>query len=148
MKVSELVDLSVLITATPDQMLGDACELMKANNISGMPVLGSEGQLAGLISIGQILHFAHDGTEEPKSVDPEWHSPVRAQPARGVWRTMSVREAMIPDVVTVSGHDDIKEAAQKLLNEGVHRAVVVDENNKPIGMVTSLDFTRYVASNG
>ena len=146
MKVRELIDLSTLVTAAPSHSLGEACELMKSNNISGLPVLDQRGHLEGLISIGQILHFAHDGTEEPKSVDPEWHSPVRAQPARGVWRTMSVSEAMISDVVTVNADDEIRQAAQKLLNEGVHRAVVLDENDKPVGMLTTLDFTRHVAS--
>ncbi len=146
MKVRELVDCTTLVTATPGISLGDACDLMKNNQISGLPVLNTGGRLEGLISIGQILHFAHDGTETPKSVDPEWHSPVRAQPTRGIWRTMEVQNAMIKDVVTVSADDDIKSAAQKLLNEGVHRAVVLDQNNKPIGMLTTLDFTRFVAS--
>ena len=145
MKVRELIEANNLVTAGPHHSLGDACELMKENNVSGLPVLDKEGHLEGLISIGQILHFAHDGTDEPHSVDPEWHSPVRAQPARGVWRTTPVETAMIRDVVTVGADDDIRSAAQKLLDEGVHRAVVLDQNRVPIGMLTSLDFTRYVA---
>ncbi len=146
MKVRELVDCTGLVTTKANKSLGDACDLMKNHNISGIPVLCSQGSLKGLISIGQVLHFAHDGAEERKLVDPDWHSPVRAQPARGVWRTMSVENAMVKDVVTVAADDEIKSAAQKLLNEGVHRAVVIDQNGKPIGMLTTFDFTRYVAS--
>ncbi|MFT7619707.1 MAG: CBS domain-containing protein [Planctomycetota bacterium] len=146
MKVRDLVDCTSLVTAAPTSSLGDVCDIMKENHISGLPVIGDSGQLEGLISIGQVLHFAHDGAERPKLLDPDWHSPVFSQPARGAWRVMNVKEAMIKDVITVSAEDEIEAAAKCLFGAGVHRAVVLDGDGRPAGMLTSMDFTRFVAN--
>lgn len=146
MKVRDLVDCSSLVATAPISSLGDVCDIMKQKHISGLPVIGPSGDLQGLISIGQILHFAHDGTVGREFLDPDWHSPVITQAPRGAWRTMAVEEAMIKDVITVSADDEIESAAQCLLTSSIHRAVVLDQNDKPVGMLTSMDFTRLVAT--
>ena len=49
------------ITMTPDQTLAEALELMKANRISGIPIVEKSGKLAGILT-NRDVRFA----ENPK----------------------------------------------------------------------------------
>ena len=148
MKVKNLVNCDFVISINDDCTLEDICTLMKENHISGVPVVDKEGALQGLVSMGQVLHFANDEMIEAPLLDEGWHSPLRTRPMHVNWRTTTAKEAMVSDVVTVLAEDPVNIAAGKLLSKDVHRAVVVNEGGKPIGMITTLDFTRYVADDG
>jgi CBS domain-containing protein len=58
-----------VVCCTADQSLNEAAELMKANGVRRLPVLGKEGRIVGLLSVddvarhadyqltGQLMHF-------------------------------------------------------------------------------------------
>ena len=148
MKITELIDKRDLVTIGATRRLGEAAELMREHRISGIPVVDEAGSLAGIVTIGQILHLAQDGDEPRRLLDPEWRSPVTTQPSTGGWERRSLDEVMIRDVVTVPGDVDCRTGARTLVDAEVHRAVVVDTARRPVAMVTSLDFTRLVADAG
>jgi CBS domain-containing protein len=49
---------------------------------------------------------------------------------------------MTTNVVRISENADVKEAAQKLLGSKIHRLLVVDKSDKPLGIVSTTDIIR------
>ncbi len=52
---------------------------------------------------------------------------------------VKVKEIMNPEVVTVKDHDTVAKALATMRNHGIDRVVVVDDNNKVVGIVTGKD---------
>ncbi len=145
MKVKHITQLGHPTTVTPDATLGMAASLMKEHHISGLPVVDEENKLQGIISLGQVVHEAQEGFRDPMLLAPEWHSPVMTRPTKRDWESVEVSRAMIRNVICVRPDDDCGSAARVLLDAGVHRAVVIDDKQHPVGMLTTLDFTSMVA---
>jgi len=59
--------------------------------------------------------------------------------AKPEFKDVKVKEIMNPEVVTVRDHDTIAKALATMRNHGIDRVVVVDDNNKVVGIVTGKD---------
>lgn len=59
--------------------------------------------------------------------------------------TDEVRQFMTPDAVTVSAHTSIQELARLMSRAHIHRLIVVDEDEQPIGIVSSSNILAAVA---
>ncbi len=145
MKVTDLITQQKLVTIRPDQTLMEAVDLMQENRVGGLPVIDDGGHLVGIVSMGQIMHYIHEGQHETVRIDTEWHSPVNVVCKKRPWECMPVEKAMLRKVVKVPKELDARDAARALLNSGVHRAVVVDGLGRPVGMLSSMDFVRLAA---
>ena len=98
-----------------------AIELFKKHNVRSFPVVNREGKLVGIISIKNVLIH-----------------PDEDQLAMLVKR----------DVPTVKANDDLKKAVRKMLETDYRRVVVVDDEDRPIGILTVGDIVRrYLAKN-
>ncbi len=98
-----------------------ALELFKKHKVRSFPVVNRDGKLVGIISVKNIL------------VNPD-----EEQLAMLVKR----------DVPTVRPNDDLKKAVRKMLENDYRRVVVVDEEERPIGILTVGDIVRrYLAKN-
>ena len=107
------------ITMTADQTLADALELMKRHRISGIPVTDSQGRLAGILT-NRDVRFA----ENP-------HQPVS--------------ELMTRDnLVTVGPGVTQEEAKRKLHQRRIEKLLVVDGDNRCIGLITVKDIEKAV----
>ncbi|MCE5269236.1 MAG: CBS domain-containing protein [Planctomycetaceae bacterium] len=49
-----------VVTGSPDDEVDDVMGLMTSRRIRHLPVLGANGQLAGIISIGDVVKAQHD----------------------------------------------------------------------------------------
>lgn len=78
--------------------------------------------------------------EEPHCVLADWQVVELEQLAED-----PVRQYMTPDPVTVSMGASIRELARTMIDAHIHRVVVVDEQQKPIGIVTSTDILAALA---
>ena len=98
-----------------------ALELFKKHNVRSFPVVNKEGKLVGIISIKNVL------------INPD-----EDQLAMLVKR----------DVPTVRANDDLKKAVRKMLERDYRRVVVVDDEDRPIGILTVGDIVRrYLSKN-
>ncbi|WP_297509579.1 CBS domain-containing protein [Thermococcus sp.] len=98
-----------------------ALELFKKHKVRSFPVVNREGKLVGIISIKNIL------------VNPDEDQ-----------LAMLIRR----DVPTVKVNDDLKKAVRKILDSGYRRVVVVDDEGRPIGILTVGDIVRrYLSKN-
>jgi CBS domain-containing protein len=61
---------------------------------------------------------------------------------------MEIKEVMNPEVFVVQENEQVGHARNLMLSHGISRIVVVDENGKPVGMVTEKDITRKLKGNG
>jgi CBS domain-containing protein len=59
--------------------------------------------------------------------------------------TDEVRQFMTPDAVTVPAHTSIQELARLMSRAHIHRLIVVDEDERPIGIVSSSNILAAVA---
>ena len=55
---------------------------------------------------------------------------------------IEARDVMTSAVISVSEHATVKEAAEKLLESDIHRLLVVNEENKPLGILSTTDIIR------
>src|SRR5437868_212330 len=109
------------ITMAPDQTLAEALELMKSHKISGIPIVEKSGKLCGILT-NRDVRFA----ESPK------------QP---------VSELMTKDnLATVPIGTTEAEARRILHQRRIEKLLVVDKDNRCVGLITVKDIEKSVAA--
>jgi IMP dehydrogenase len=109
------------ITMTPDQTLAEAFELMKANKISGIPIVEKSGKLAGILT-NRDVRFA----ENPR------------QP---------VKELMTSQNLATVPLGTSQDEARKILHQRrIEKLLVVDDAHHCVGLITVKDIEKAVAS--
>jgi IMP dehydrogenase len=109
------------ITMTPEQTLAEALELMRANKISGIPVVEKNGKLAGILT-NRDVRFA----ENPN------------QP---------VSELMTRDNLATVGLGTSQEVARRILHQRrIEKLLVVDKEDHCVGLITVKDIEKAVSA--
>ncbi len=103
---------SPVVTARIDDVIGPIRDKLLFENISAVPVVGSEGKLMGIVT-------ATDLVEE-------------FSPEEGV------RNAMAPAVAEVAASTSIEDAALHMRERQVHHLVVTDDGEM-VGIVSTFD---------
>ena len=117
LKIREVMTAD-LKTATPDMPLSRVLEILRINRISGLPVVENE-RLVGIVSLEDI---------------------VRSLQKNDLSATAS--QYMTREVVIVASYESVVKAMRTFTEKGLGRLPVVDENQKPVGMITKGDITR------
>ena len=55
---------------------------------------------------------------------------------------IQARDVMTPEWISVSENATVKDAAKKLLESSIHRLLVVDDDEKPLGILSTTDIIR------
>jgi CBS domain-containing protein len=139
MRVSDVMTTE-LLTVRSSTSLKAAAEILAAQKISGLPVVDPENHVVGVLSEGDIL-FKESGEAERKSLFERWlELPLPDVVTKVEART--VGEAMSAPAITIGPRRPLAEAAQTMIDNGVKRLPVVDEDAKLIGIVTRADLVR------
>lgn len=77
---------------------------------------------------------------QPECIFSEWQLEVEQLP------TGEVRHYMTPDPVTVASATMVRDVARMMLDAHIHRMIVVDKADRPIGIVSSTDVLAAVAA--
>jgi len=56
--------------------------------------------------------------------------------------SIQAREVMTPDVVSIPEDATVEEASRKLVESHIHRLLVVDQEGKPLGILSTTDIIR------
>ena len=104
------------LTIAPQKTLGEALELMRHHNISGVPVVEEAGVLVGILT-NRDVRFATD-------------------------LNLKVAELMTTPVVTVSEYSSADEARTLLHRHKIEKLVVVDDHHHCIGLITVKDMEK------
>ncbi len=129
LRVEDLMTIDP-VTVSTDTMIEDAEELLRRNRISGLPVVDEAGRLVGVISQTDLLYLAV----------PSVQSLIRHR-ERGI----RVGEVMSTPPVTIDGERPIRDAAQLMDRERLHRLVAIDGGGRPIGVISAMDFVTLYA---
>lgn len=143
-----------MVTVSPGDTLRDALALMTENHVTGLPVMDNKSRCIGLITASDILGFeeehAEDGTDEGtmqhfNNEIGRWESVPLSAFGLEEFGDVRVEEVMARELIYVERDTPLKAVAQKMLDEDVHRVLVMDERFNLYGIVTSFDFVRVVA---
>ncbi len=128
------------ITVGPETPLKDVAHVLVEHGVSGLPVVGAEGEVLGVISEADLLvKEAPAEVRSPfawlllKAADVESRAKLAARTAG---------EAMSSPAVCVQPEQTVYEAARKMMESGVKRLPVIDEDGRIVGIVTRADLMR------
>ena len=124
--VGSLMTGCPLVVSEDDSIAGVA-ELLAGYEISGLPVVDSDDRLVGVISQTDLIRLR--GSTLP------WTG----------WHGLMVRDLMTRPAKTIPGSASLDEAARRLTAERVHRLIVVDDGQSPIGVISESDLVREIA---
>jgi len=105
------------VTLGPEAPVARAKEVMSLQNISGVPIVGDNGKLVGIITSRDMKFLERDD--------------------------LKIREVMTAQDLVTGPPDTTLEDAAKILNRAkVEKLLLVDKNNKLAGLITMRDIER------
>lgn len=107
----------------PDTLVEDAAGEMLENGIGSVLVV-EDGTLEGILTTTDFVRIVDE--RRPKDRTP-------------------VSRYMSTDVTTASPQEPVQDAADRMLERGFHHLPVVDEDEGPIGMISTTDLAAYVS---
>jgi CBS domain-containing protein len=126
-----------VITVTPSTPLTDFARICAEDGISGAPVVRVDGVLVGMVSKTDLVQRL---IEDSPKFGMEEDGPDFQMDER------QVQDIMQDQVLVVGPDTPIGKIAERMAEDRVHR-VVVTENDRVVGIVTSLDvLARYPAA--
>jgi CBS domain-containing protein len=138
MDAAEIMNRQV-ITVPLGTSLAEAVRLMLQKGISGLPVVGANGEMAGIITEGDLMRRAELGTRKTR---PAWIEFLRGpgRQADDFVRTHArkVDEVMTSDVITVSEDTPAVDVVALMEQHRIKR-VPVTRGGKPVGIVSRAD---------
>ncbi len=113
-----------VIMCDQDACLRDVLRMMTANAIRSVVVTDAQHALTGIVSQTDLVNAS---LSRPES-----------------WATRPVSEVMTRKVLTVKPSVSLNEAAKLLIQNRVHRIIVVDDENalQPIGVLSMSDLVK------
>jgi CBS domain-containing protein len=136
------------LTVVPQDMtLPAAAHVLSRAGVSGAPVVDEKGRCVGVLSTTDFVHFVGDTKSHPRQAAiPGCERVCEWQLINGsVLPPDAVRLHMTADPVTADGQTPVSDLARRMLDAHIHRIVVVDEQIRPIGVVSSTDILAAVA---
>lgn len=129
LRAGDLMTIEPVVVAV-DAPIEEAQRLILEYGISGLPVVDETGELVGVISQTDFMHLGN----------PDVQALIHHRPSG-----IRVGEVMSRPPVTVTVSTLLSEAARKMVDEHLHRVVVVDDRQRPIGVLSAMDFVTLYA---
>jgi len=117
---------TVVCTIPDDKTVSEVEGILVEESISGAPIVSEEGNVVGLISQSDIVHFDFIGGD--------------------TYNTPAIEIATY-NVITVRTVDTVQHAAMEMKMNDIHRLLVV-EDGRVAGIVTSTDIVKLVGEKG
>lgn len=143
MKVEDVMSRDV-VTVDVSTPLRDVAAVLASKKISGLPVVADDG-LVGIVSEADILAKERGETRNRGGLFSFLLDDRATAELKLEARTAG--EAMSAPVITVGPGCPISEAAGLMIDEGVNRLPVVDDEGRLLGIVTRADLVRAFVRN-
>jgi predicted transcriptional regulator len=140
-----------IMTVADEMTTDELARYLVEREISGAPVVDSQGHLIGVVSMTDIGR----NLAEPSDVSPSRSSGFYRDVAADLTledlgqryieeRAATVRDVMTPVIHQVPATASVAEAARKMIDQHIHR-LVVTQGKEPVGIITSMDLLKMVA---
>ena len=145
-----------IVTVAPDETLRYALTLMTENHITGLPVMDDKCRCIGLITSSDILNYEEEHSEDSTAsgttqyFDPEtrqWETMPLSTFGMEEFGDVPVGDVMSRNLIWVDRDTPLKDVARRMIDERVHRVLVMDKNSNLYGIISAYDFVRLVAEN-
>lgn len=124
-------------TIGPDEPLPEVARQMLLKRLKRLPVVDADGRLVGMLSRYDLLKTVTSGFERG--------APESSRPRSGNRRIpRQVGEVMSRDVPVVSPATPLPEVLEAVMSTRLHRALVVDEERRPVGGIVDTDLMQLV----
>jgi predicted transcriptional regulator len=138
-----------IMTVADEMTTDELARYLIEREISGAPVVDSQGHLIGVVSMTDI---GRNMAEPSDFVSPRGSNFYRDEPVdledlgqRFVEeRAVTVRDVMTPVVHQVPITASVAEVARIMVEQHIHR-LVVTQGKDPVGIITSMDLLRMIA---
>ncbi|MEM0362624.1 MAG: CBS domain-containing protein [Sulfolobaceae archaeon] len=111
-----------LVALKPDTSLREASMIFYKESIRGAPVINQEEKILGILTTADIIKAFFEKNYDAK-----------------------VSDYMKTNVITINENDDILDAIRKMIIYNVGRLIVVNNENKAVGIITRTDILRAIA---
>ncbi len=131
-----------VVTVDFGDSVQEALSLMVENRVSGLPVVNGRQRCVGVLSATDLVDLAHDVDDELSQWDrtsdmsSQWM--VGQLASHGMDRR-KVEELMSNMVASVGPETSLSETAQTMLRDRVHRLPVLDEQQRVLGIISTMD---------
>ncbi|MEL4305590.1 CBS domain-containing protein [Methanococcoides sp. LMO-2] len=152
MKVKDIMSSSVIV-CSPEDPISSVAQLLKKENISGVPVV-SDGDVVGIVSEGDLLKLLdvpeHGGLWLPSPFEVieipireliSWEDTKRMLSDIG---SKPIRDIMEKDVFSIGPESSVEDASRSMTKHKVNRLPVLD-GNELVGIITRGDIIRGLA---
>lgn len=140
--------MSAAVVTIPGEMsLQGAARLLTRSHVSGAPVVDDAGRCIGVLSATDFVSWAEKGpgaAKGPSASPGSFHTAWQVVDIDDLPKDR-VRSYMTSDPVTVAPATSIGTLAHMMIDAHIHRLIVVDEHDRPIGIVSSTDILAAVA---
>ena len=140
-----------IMTVADDMTTDELARYLTEREISGAPVVNSQGHLIGVVSMTDIGRHLAEPAEFVSSRRSEFYRDTIDDLSVDDFEqhlleehAVAVRDVMTPVVHHVSANAPIAEAARIMVEQHIHR-LVVTQTREPVGIITSMDLLRVVA---
>jgi predicted transcriptional regulator len=148
--VKDLMNPDIMTVA--DEMTTDElARYLIEREISGAPVVDSQGHLIGVVSMTDIGRNMAEPSDVESPRSPGFYRDIAADftledPGERYLdeRTVTVRDVMTPVIHQVPSTASVGEAARIMVDHHIHR-LVVTQGKEPVGIITSMDVLKMVA---
>lgn len=107
-----------LITIFPDATPRQLAEIMSENNIGGLPVVNNKDEVIGIVTKWDLIKY---------------FSKLELD--------LKVKDLKINPALTVHRHHTISHIIHELQANSIDRAIVLEDNDKPVGIITNSNLT-------
>jgi CBS domain-containing protein len=135
-----------VVTLPPDMSLRAAARLLSETGVSGAPVIDAQGRCIGVLSAIDFVLWAREQkhVEQPCHLEHHFVTPWQVVDLESL-PADQVRNYMTTDLVTASPSARIGDLARQMADARVRRVIIVDEQGRPLGVVSSTDIMSTVA---
>ncbi len=132
-----------VVTCTRDSTLGQVLILMEENRYKNIPVVDENGHLVGMVSYYNVQDREDRDITLKESVD--FINATRTLLTGDRWSALKSIASSVP---RVSPDTPVSEIAAKMSLRRADSVIVVDEEDRPIGILTERDINRRVVARG
>jgi CBS domain-containing protein len=144
MKAADVMVTNV-ITVGPDASVQEVARILLSSRISGVPVVGADGKLLGIVSEGDLMHRFEAGTGRKR----RWWLAIltgrEVLASEFVWENSRTDTDVMTRQVVPAAPDTPLSTIANLLEKNAIKRVPIVENGKVVGIVSRANLLQALA---
>ncbi len=137
----------VAITVSPIQKLADVAKLFSDNMINSAPVVSENGKCVGVITSSDLVRFQSELPNVNARIDEGMSFELEQTEADGSLELVphpfdEVQRHMTRFVQSIDQSESLHMASRIMCTQHIHHLIVMDQAQRPVGVLSSLDILR------